>query len=186
MIKIYTLSHPVTSEIRYVGKTKYSLEIRLRKHLVTKEVNYRGNWIRSLIKLNLKPKIELLDEVEEYNWQYIEKYWIAQLKTWGFRLINLTEGGETGIVSKQCRENCIKTNTGRKQSLEEIKKRIANSQKSVYVYDLNINFLNKYISASEAGRKENACLSHITECCNKIRKTHKNKIWSYEEIKKEC
>lgn len=181
MIKIYTLSHPITNEIRYVGKTKYALEVRLRKHLVTKEINYRGNWIRSLIKLNLKPKIELIEEVDEFGWQEIEKYWIAQLKTWGFKLINLTDGGETGIISKQCRESCIKSNIGRKHSLEEKRKRIKHSIKTVYVYDLDKNFLNEYESASEASRTENACLSHITECCNGIRKTHKNKIWRYEK-----
>ena len=63
-IKIYTLKDPLTNEIRYIGKTKYSLVDRLCKHLITYEKNHRANWIRKLSKQNLKPIIELLEEMD--------------------------------------------------------------------------------------------------------------------------
>jgi len=35
--KIYSLSHPITKDIRYIGKTKESLNSRLSKHLCDKK-----------------------------------------------------------------------------------------------------------------------------------------------------
>lgn len=182
MIKIYVLIDPITNEIRYVGKTKYSLHSRLCKHLLSKERNHRANWIKGLQTRNLKPLIELLEEVEDQNWQFWEKYWISQFKTWGFNLVNLTEGGETGIISKLCRKNQLKCVTGRKQTKEEICKRTFNIKKPVLQFDKNNNFILEYESASEAARINNFCLSHITECCNNKlkRKTHKGFIWKYK------
>ena len=53
---IYTLEHPITNEIRYVGKTN-SPERRLHHHWTVgyKSNNKTGNWLKSLKKLNLKP-----------------------------------------------------------------------------------------------------------------------------------
>lgn len=130
-VKIYTLEHPITGEIRYVGKTNRGLEERLSKHLVTKENNHRANWIRNLLKENLKPVIKLLDEVDKDKWVIFEKYWISQFKTWGFNLVNFTEGGESGVISKKCRDACTKANTGRISSKrgtklpEDVKKKIS-------------------------------------------------------------
>ena len=180
MIKIYTLKDPITEQIRYVGKTKYSLNDRLAKHLITYEKNHRANWIRNLLKRNLKPIIELLDEVEEENWQFWEKYWICQLKCWGLQLLNATEGGESGIISPQCRKACIRKNTGLKQSKESILKRIQYTSKPVLQHDKDNNLINEFSSASEAARKTNSQLSHITECCNNKRKSHNNFIWKYK------
>lgn len=92
-VKIYTLSDPITKQIRYIGKTVESLEIRLDRHIRKKDNTYRYNWILSLKKQNLKPIIELLDITDEDNWCWIEKYWISQFKCWGFSLVNTCEGG---------------------------------------------------------------------------------------------
>lgn len=93
---IYTLSHPETNEVRYVGKTIKSLNARLRRHISDseREDNYRTKWIRSLIKRGLKPKIEILECCLEENWQECEKYWIMMLRFLGVRLINATDGGD--------------------------------------------------------------------------------------------
>lgn len=181
MVKIYTLSHPVTNEIRYVGKTKFSLNDRLCKHLITKENNHRSKWIHSLTKIGLKPKIEILEEVLESNWQQTEQYWIAQLRAWNFNLVNLTNGGESGIISERCRKACIKANTGLKHSDSLIEKRISKISKPVIAFNTITEEKFEYNSASEASRKLNCCLSHITECCNKLRKTHKKFIFTYKD-----
>ena len=98
-VKIYTLSNSLTGEIKYVGKTKYSLDKRLSKHLVVKDKSYRTNWIKSLLIIGEKPQIELLEEVSINDWQFWEKYWISQFKTWGFKLTNLSGGGEGNMSS---------------------------------------------------------------------------------------
>lgn len=115
--KIYTLEHPITGEIRYVGFTsrKY-LQERYRVHIHSathnRETTYSSNWIKSLLKQGLKPVIKLLDETEnEKEWQLLEQYWICQMRTWGFKLTNLTQGGEgtPGYVSpKETRQHLFK------------------------------------------------------------------------------
>lgn len=91
---IYTLEHPITNEIRYVGKTN-SPDRRLHYHWTVgfKSNNKTGNWLKSLKKINLKPIMTIIDESED-DWQLIEQYWIQQFRCWGFRLTNHTHGGE--------------------------------------------------------------------------------------------
>ena len=93
IVKIYTLSHPLTNEVRYVGKTVESLEERLRKHLSRYDNTYKSKWIFFLKRKGLTPNIELLDECSLDDWHWLEKYWIAQFKCWSFRLTNICEGG---------------------------------------------------------------------------------------------
>jgi len=112
-IYIYTLSHPITNEIRYVGQTKHNLEQRLQGHLKSKDKTHRTNWIKSLIINGLKPKIELLETVNKENGSDSEIFWIMMIKSWGFKLCNLTEGGETSttkhiIRSKEWGKNISK------------------------------------------------------------------------------
>lgn len=51
--------------------------------------------------------------------------------------------------------------------------------KIVIQYDLNMNFVKKYKSTSEASRN-GFHQSHISSCARGERKTHKNFIWKYE------
>lgn len=95
MIYIYTLSDPRTPTIiRYVGQTKHPRN-RLRNHC--RERNSKNvdkhTWIQNIINLHLKPRMEILDVVNENEWQFWEKYWISQIRTWGFNLLNISEGG---------------------------------------------------------------------------------------------
>lgn len=92
-IYIYTLSDPITNEVRYVGKTN-NLKTRFYNHLKAKKKSYLSSWIINLKNKNLRPIIEVVDECELNDWNFFEKYWISQFKTWGFNLTNLTEGGE--------------------------------------------------------------------------------------------
>jgi hypothetical protein len=97
-VKIYTLTDPRNNEIRYIGKTVGSLKNRLCGHIsaaiTNKEQNHRSNWIKQLIRIDLLPEIELVEEVEENFWKQTEQYWIAQFKAWNFSLVNMTEGGD--------------------------------------------------------------------------------------------
>ena len=94
---IYTLSHPITNEIKYIGKT-INLKQRLSAHIsdakINKKNNMVSNWIKSLLNNNLKPKMEIIDETPHNNWGELEQYWISQFKSWGFNLKNITLGGE--------------------------------------------------------------------------------------------
>ncbi len=185
IVKIYTLAHPVTKEIRYIGKTRYSLSDRLCKHMITYERNHRANWIRMLKKEGLKPIIELLQEVPEDQWIECEKYWIAQFKAWGFRLLNLTEGGESGIISEACREGFILKVKGSRRSISAVQTTTLKLNRPVLQFTKSGDFIQEFPSASQAAREVNGSCSHITECCNSItkRKSHKGFKWKYKNGK---
>lgn len=117
MIYIYTLTDPQTKTIRYIGKTN-NLKNRLKTHIceAKKGKTHKNNWINLLTTNNLKPIIEILDIVNETdNWEIVEKYWISQFKTWGFDLVNSSEGGENPPILKSHSEET-------KQKLSLIKK----------------------------------------------------------------
>lgn len=94
-VYIYTLEHPITKEIRYVGKTK-NPKMRFHNHCnkLHNEKSHKRNWINKLKKEGLKPKMKILDEVLESEWKFWEKFWINQLKQWNFNLVNHTSGGD--------------------------------------------------------------------------------------------
>lgn len=96
---IYVLIDPLTKEIRYVGKTRGSLNKRLTRHLREERkkegaLNKRLSWLRKLRRLKLKPLIEEIDKVEEDNWIFWERHYISLYKSWGFNLILQKAGME--------------------------------------------------------------------------------------------
>lgn len=161
--KIYTLEHPISKEIRYIGFTSMALNIRLNSHIYearNTRINTKNScWIKSLLKKGLKPKIELLDEFND-NWQFWEQYWISQFKAWGFKLTNLTIGGEGNIGYKPT-----------EKVLSKIRK--------VYCkYDVNGKFIKKYKSITEAAKDNNTSIG----CINQAAKTlgfSKGYQWRY-------
>ena len=90
---IYTLSDD--SGIRYVGKSD-NPEGRFHKHLKECKMKrtHKEKWIFSLKESGKIPILEILDEIEPREWCFFESYWISQLKSWGFDLLNGTSGGE--------------------------------------------------------------------------------------------
>ena len=93
---LYTLAHPNTNEIKYVGKTN-NIAKRYSNHLNDKSKSYKNSWIKSLLNEGLLPIIEILEEFDnELDCYNAEIYWIEQLKIWGFNLTNLQIGGIGG------------------------------------------------------------------------------------------
>ncbi len=95
-IFIYTLTDPRNNKIRYVGKTN-DLKGRYRAHCSSdyrKANPHRRNWVNSMKMDGVKPIMELLEICDEFNWKECEVFWISQLKSWGFDLLNYTVGGD--------------------------------------------------------------------------------------------
>jgi hypothetical protein len=93
---IYTLEHPITNEIRYVGKT---LNITKRRNfhcnlnIQSKYKSHVSRWIISLYNQGLVPNMIIIDQIKG-DWRWLEQYWIEQFKIWGCNLTNHTIGGE--------------------------------------------------------------------------------------------
>ena len=95
VVYIYGLSDPISKQLRYIGKSVNPI-VRLRKHLSERNLHdsYKDRWIRHLVKLDLKPELTIIDEVEGDNWVYWEKFYIAYFKFLGCNLTNGTDGGD--------------------------------------------------------------------------------------------
>jgi len=116
MIIIYTLSDK-EGNIRYVGKTKQYLKQRLYSHIkecLTNRKSHKISWIKSLLNNGQRPKIEIIDQVDDSDWEFWEKYWINQLRSWGIKLTNLTEGGQGGNGYRHTEESKKKMSESKK------------------------------------------------------------------------
>lgn len=107
--KIYCLKHPITLEVRYIGVTSGKLTSRLSQHYHTGKIvgsTPVSKWVKKLIQLNLKPIIELIEEVSEEEWEEKEISYIKEfsIKT---RLLNVQKGG-TGVIRGKTREEANK------------------------------------------------------------------------------
>ncbi len=185
---IYTLSHPITNEVRYVGKT---VNPKQRKHnhsnIARDKGTHKRNWINLLKTQKLRPLFEIIDEVDS-DWKFWEKYWISQFKVWGFTLCNHTLGGDgletgnqtsfkkgqipwnKGLTHSEETKNILRSLVLGKPSLKKIK---------VNQYDLNDNLICTYNSITEAAKKISGSEGKICACCNNKRNKHKNFKWKY-------
>jgi hypothetical protein len=92
-MKLYTLSDPLTGEIRYVGVTRNARK-RLAAHSLARENTYKARWIRGLKAAGEKPLMNVFQELPNDCWEDAEIYWIAFLRSAGCPLTNTTTGGE--------------------------------------------------------------------------------------------
>lgn len=117
MVSIYKLIDPRDGSVQYIGKTRKSLQKRLKEHLweaQSGKQNHKCKWIRKVLSDELFPSIEFIEEVAWNNGAEREIYWIAQYKR--ENLVNGTDGGEgtIGLI--------VSEETRKKQSLARIGK----------------------------------------------------------------
>lgn len=139
LVFIYTLTDPEDQLVKYVGKCK-TIQIRYNQHLHEKKPTLKNNWIKGLKKRGLVPIIEVLDEVKDEEWKFWEIFWISLLKSWGFNLKNMTNGGDGGDTfsklpeerKKIIREKLSIFSKNRKTSEETRKKMSENAKNRKY------------------------------------------------------
>lgn len=174
---IYTLSDPTTGEVKYVGKTK-NMKERLIRHMEPSNLKNawtsKTKWILWLKAQGLKPMIEILDEGDAENIDALEIYWISQLKQWGYKLKNNSNGGPNPVYW-----------TGRKLSPEHILKRIMNDprRKDICEYEIGTDkLLAEYISVADASRKTGHKPETIAYSCKGKTIPGKHGVyWRYKE-----
>lgn len=163
---IYVLIDPITNMVRYVGKAN-DVSQRYRAHLnrARKHQIHKKNWIEKLKNKGLKPIIEVIDIVPIEEWIFWETYWISQMKTWGFELINYTNGGDGCTFGNQ---TSFKKGQGGKK---------------VVGYNINYEKVYEFDTAEDATKYFNVHKSNIPCCCSfKCKnKTVKGYAWFYED-----
>lgn len=100
-VYVYGLFDP-DGELRYVGMTASSPEVRLRRHLELSALKrhrcHRSNWLLKLLNEGKKPEIRVIQELKvRGDLVAAEIYWIRFFKEQGCRLTNETSGGD-GVI----------------------------------------------------------------------------------------
>lgn len=210
-VYIYTLEHPITKEVRYVGKTKNPKE-RFHNHCnrLHNEHSHKRNWINSLRSIGLKPKMNILDEVNESEWKYWEKYWIEQFRQWGFDLVNHTSGGDGLTVGNQtsfkkgqkpwnygtAKPKILKGNRGKTEESIKTQFKVGlipwnigmkgiklKPDKNVYQFNKEKTIMiKKWNTATEAGKILNINIDGIGQCARNKSKSCGEFYWSYKNI----
>ncbi len=160
-IKIYKLLDPITNEIRYIGKTKNVLSKRYNEHIYRAKQEHDSHvycWIRKLLKDNLKPTIELVEECTEENWEEREQYWISYYPN----LTNISKGGITYFGQYNQRPDFVSA---------VIKK--------VIKYNMNGDFICVYDSITIASEGNKSLRKHISNCCSDKRQSAGGFQWRY-------
>lgn len=110
---IYSLKHPLTNEVRYVGKTT-SPKRRYKEHIYKlNKSDHKTNWIKSLLNEGVKPIMDIIEICVE-NWEEREKYWITQFDN----LTNLTDGGGSYKMTEVVKDKIRQANIGKVVSIE--------------------------------------------------------------------
>lgn len=97
---IYSLSHPTTGEVRYIGKAN-NLKKRLATHIqaAKRKRTPIQCWIYKLLSESLKPEIKAICVVDMHDWERAEKEAIAEYKQ-SYDLLNIAVGGNEPKRSK--------------------------------------------------------------------------------------
>lgn len=100
-VYIYALKHPITNDIRYIGKAN-NPESRLKSHLSdSKKRNTPVYcWIRKLASAGLSPIMEVLEFSS--NWEASEKLLISKYRI-TCNLLNVADGGNEPKCTKETR-----------------------------------------------------------------------------------
>lgn len=142
-VNIYCLYDPFACKIRYIGRTRKSLDTRLIEHISKsryyhkyfpgKKIPHKVNWINSLMDKGYEPKIKKLTEVVGWKESYIvERDLIGKYKD-KYDLLNAQdrgEGPESRITSEATRALISKTLKERYERNE-----ISKPTKKVYIFN---------------------------------------------------
>jgi hypothetical protein len=119
----------------YVGKSNNPFK-RFKSHLKDKRLGYKYYWIQSLLKQNLIPALQIIDQCDDKKvvWTAKEREYISFYKKCGYKVVNETDGGEGGNTfegkhhSNETKIKISKAHQGKYHS-EETKKKISETGK---------------------------------------------------------
>lgn len=129
MTSIYTLSHPQTGEVRYVGLTRHP-EHRIRQYRHKGHTPHLHHWLKSLPS---DPCFSVVAQVPEEFGSQAECFWIACFRLAKCRLLNFTDGGEgsfrMSLESRMKIAEAARRQKGHRKHSEETKRRMSLSRR---------------------------------------------------------
>lgn len=160
-VVIYTVSHPITKEVVYVGATK-NIKKRRKEH--RRKLGAHDNlkdYMTCLWNQGLFALVEEIDQVEEEFANDCETYWIHQLSCWGFNIINKVKTIRTKTPKLSTVRNRVKNIKVKKIKIQTIRTKRSVFKKQVIIeqFDLNGELVNTYLSykdLEELGFKKQA------------------------------
>lgn len=183
-VYIYCLIDPRDNMIRYVGKT-VNLKNRYNYHLNCnlKDTNtHKKNWINSLKYLELKPELFILDEIHcnDKEWIQYEMYWISQIRSWGFNLLNYSIGGDNPPVNNKPTPTKTKLKMSNSSPNRKTIDVFSNDEYIGRFVGIN-NFIRDFFGYDryENPKEFNICSSKIASVLSGKRKTHKKLHFKY-------
>lgn len=185
---IYALIDPNTNCVRYIGKT-VNIKDRFSKHKSTAKYcrTHKENWINSLQKIGLQPKIKILICTCEFLLNNLEIELIKHYSQF-CKLVNATKGGDgtrkpqTEKVKERMRTNNPMHN--KELALFVNRKNSIKRRKPVLQFDKTGNLIKEYASVAQASLLTNICESTIIRVCNKIGsyKSAGGYLWNYKNF----
>lgn len=118
---IYALTDPRPGDTHvYIGKADRPRR-RFMEHYweLPDDRSRKGNWLRSLAALGLKPTQEIVREVPMWEWQVWEMTFIRWYRALGWNVVNTTEGGD-GLINPtdEVRAKCALGRKGKSHTPE--------------------------------------------------------------------
>lgn len=174
---VYALVDPRNNEVRYIGKSGSGMK-RVRMHMCPSSLargrTYKDKWLRELIASGYHPLVRTIAVcADKKDLSKAEILWIAYARSLGWRLTNLTSGGEGsfGLVkSPETRAKIANANRGRKHTPEAVTRMREAKKDHVISPETRAKMV--------ASRKANYVISDETR--NKMSEAHKKQIITKE------
>lgn len=150
---IYGLQDPTTSLTHYVG-VSVNPKARLRAHISEARSNLTVNqnltiWILRLLLSGKEPVTVTLEETDEENWRYKERFWINKMRKNKQPICNKRKGGEGGKGYRPPSAVTIYLSEHHRQILDNIEDDIGDNHTDIIAEAID-NYWGKY----DAGRTD--------------------------------
>jgi hypothetical protein len=167
---IYRLYDPREPNLtRYIGKTyQKDIRSRLNQHIChsKRKQYYSSRWIRSILKDDIRPKLEVLEECPIENWEERERYYIDKYNNG--KLTNIEPGGNSTTIREYSRIGTTR------------------NAKPIIQMDLDYNIINIFKSCSEASRQTGFNKGSLGSACRKNGSISHGFRWKWESNKEKC
>lgn len=180
MCFIYGLWEPGSAgEIRYVGKTTTGVR-RFYHYSNDRTHTLRGRWLQGLRNRGKRFAFVVLEYCSRENLSDRERFWIRWCREQGFRLTNLTDGGDGTlghVPSPEQRAKARASNLGKKRSAETVAK-FSIAQKRIWSDPTH----RERMSKAHIGKQSHLGIPHGEETRKRISESRKATAAARPEI----